>query len=374
MQIVSNEQKKRRFPRSAAPEPAPDAQAGSLRRAIHDLDLSFYQGVLDSLVADKIDESALAAYFKQRERPQIAELESEINRLKTEFQGTAKALLERTVDAKQKDNLIDQLRGNLDTLTQKQSLSYLINRVGNAAQEKLITSPDFRKLFVRDTPCPTYVLSIDIRRSTELMLKARDPKLYANFVITLARQLRDVILENYGVFDKFTGDGVLAFFPDFYSGEDAGFFAMRAANSCHEVFTNLYRNSRHCFVSILKEIGLGVGIDYGNVQIVQIGGDFTVVGTPVVYACRMGSAEPGRTYVNQPAFEMLFDRYSAVCDFDPQELPIKHEGKTLAYSVEFNGKVFNPAAPVWLDAGEQASTATAGPSTLSALKHSLVGT
>ncbi len=70
-------------------------------------------------------------------------------------------------------------------------------------------------------------MSIDIRRSTDLMLKAREPRLFADFVTGLCSKLKNLIVNNYGVFDKFTGDGVLAFFPDFYSGPDAGLLAVR---------------------------------------------------------------------------------------------------------------------------------------------------
>jgi class 3 adenylate cyclase len=187
------------------------------------------------------------------------------------------------------------------------------------------------------------------------MLKARNPRLYAEFITILARQLREIILQNYGIFDKFTGDGVLAFFPDFYTGKDAGYFALKAANDCHEVFAEHYASNKHCFTSILKDIGLGIGIDYGEVQIVQIGGDFTVVGTPVVYACRMGGADAGHTYLNQPAFEKLFESYSAICDFDECEITIKHEGKTLAYGVELNGKGYEPDLPEWTKDSERQS-------------------
>lgn len=122
---------------------------------------------------------------------------------------------------------------------------------------------------------------------------------------------------------------------------------LKAAHDCHAVFAEHYRRNKHCFTSILKDIGLGIGIDYGEVQVVQIGGDFTVVGTPVVYACRMGGADAGHTYINQPAFEELFGSYSAVCDFDESEITIKHEGNTLAYSVQLNSKQFEPKLPEW---------------------------
>lgn len=279
--------------------------------------------------------------------PQVGELETAIKQLKSEINQKAQALLEQSFDAKEKGKQIRALRRNIKALSEKQSLSHLLNRVGGDAREKLLSSPAFRALFDQDSPHYAFVLSIDIRRSTELMLKAREPKLYAEFIIALASQLRETILENYGIFDKFTGDGILAFFPDFYSGEDGGYFAIKAASDCHRIFAAHYEANKRCFISILKDIGLGIGVDYGQVQIVQIGGDFTVVGTPVVYACRMGGAEARHTYINQPAFEQLFEKYSAVFDFESREIEIKHEGATLAYNVELNGKPYSPALPEW---------------------------
>jgi class 3 adenylate cyclase len=294
----------------------------------------------DALIKEVLESRA-------RLRPQLGELESEISKLKSEINQKAQALLEQSLDTQQKEEKLRDLEGKFQALSEKQRFSHLLTRVGTAAQQKLLESPEFRALFDRESPCSAYVLSIDIRRSTDLMLKAREPKLFAQFITRLASQLRDVILENYGIFDKFTGDGILAFFPEFYSGSDAGYFALKAANSCHRIFAEHYEKNKHCFISVLLGTGLGIGIDYGPVQIVQIGGDFTVVGTPVVYACRMGGADAQHTYLNQPAFEQLFEKYSSVCDFDRCEIDIKHEGKTLAYCAELNGKSYSPAIPPW---------------------------
>ena len=46
------------------------------------------------------------------------------------------------------------------------------------AQEKLLASDDFAKLFDRDR-CFAYIMSVDIRKSTDLMLKATEPERFA---------------------------------------------------------------------------------------------------------------------------------------------------------------------------------------------------
>ena len=152
------------------------------------------------------------------------------------------------------------------------------------------------------------------------MLKARKPEKYAEFVTQLTRQLIKEILESFGVFDKFTGDGILAFFPDFYSGKDAGFHAASAALRCHQIFQSHYREHRTSFISILQDTGLGIGIDYGRLHLVQVSGALTVVGPPVVYACRLGGAPAGSTYINQPAYEELSNNYGNYLHFEETTL------------------------------------------------------
>lgn len=283
-------------------------------------------------------------------QPQIVELETELGNLRQKADQAAKALLTEKATAAEKEKQIQRLQAALKELSEKEALSHLLARVGDQAKKKLLESEAFRSEFSKDEPRAAYVMSIDIRRSTELMLKAREPKLFAQFIMELASRMRQVIINNFGVFDKFTGDGILAFFPEFYSGKDAGFHCLDAASKCHDVFAATYKEHRRCFMSVLADTGLGIGIDYGLVQVVQIGGDFTVVGAPVVYACRMGGCTAGETFVNEPAFEKLFSELSAYCDFDETVLEIKREGKTIAHRVRLNGKAYSPESPGWLKA------------------------
>ena len=153
---------------------------------------------------------------------------------------------------------------------------------------------------------------------------------------------------NRGVFDKFTGDGVLGYFPTFFSGEDAGFLALKAASECHACFQRQYLKHRNCFTVLMSDVGLGVGIDFGDVSFVQILGAPTVVGKPVVYACRMGAAPAGQTLLNNPAYRELSTRFPNYCVFHDEFLSVK-DGKYIAFSVQFNEEGYTPKRPGWED-------------------------
>jgi len=72
-----------------------------------------------------------------------------------------------------------------------------------------------------------------------------------------------------------------------------------------------------------------------------------VVGSPVVYACRMSGVEAGLTLLNQPAFEIVTEKYRAYCTIEETESHAKHEGPHVAYSVKRNEAYYTPAPPGW---------------------------
>jgi class 3 adenylate cyclase len=246
-----------------------------------------------------------------------------------------------------------EYQAEYEKLQKIRDASHLLDRVHESAHPLLLKGGELRNQFEEGKTCKAFVMSIDIRRSTELMLKAREPKMFADFITGLCTGLSKIIIDNYGVFDKFTGDGVLAFFPEFFSGERAGCRVIDVADDAHIAFELHYKANRRVFNSILKDTGLGIGIDYGDVQLTRIGDALTVVGSPVVYACRLGGAKPGQTLLNQPAYEQVFDNYSGHCHFEETELDFKHEGRMLAYRVRRNEKTSDLTEPNWLKAIEE---------------------
>lgn len=271
-------------------------------------------------------------------------LEQEINELKKKLRSSFNELNQATSDKEQK---IEELQELKEELQKKEKISHILPRICEEARQKLLSDDTFKDLFQDAKSCDCVVVSIDIRRSTELMLKARKPELFSKFITELSQKLSEVILTNFGIFDKFTGDGILAFFPKFYSGEQAIIRALKASEECHKVFEEHYKNSRECFNVFIKDIGLGIGIDYGVVTLVNTRNELTVVGIPVVYACRMGGAKAGDTLLNQPAMEeisRLCDNYIKVTE---TELNIKNEGTALAYLIEIHKSSFDIPKPEW---------------------------
>lgn len=245
-------------------------------------------------------------------------------------------------------NRVQELGNIIEDSNKKQRLRHLLDRVNDVARTKLLDSEDFMNRFESSKTPNVVVMAVDIRRSTELMLKAREPQFYAEFITGLCTDLTKIILDNYGIFDKFTGDGILAFFPDFFSGEDAPYLAVKSAEQCHKCFSDHYHDKRKYFNSVLKDAGLGIGIDYGEAHLVKLQDGLTVIGTPVVYACRMSGAAAGQTLLNQPAYEIVSEKFGKCVTLQESEIDIKHEGRTVAYLATLAKKTYEPKLPEWV--------------------------
>jgi class 3 adenylate cyclase len=171
------------------------------------------------------------------------------------------------------------------------------------------------------------VLTIDLRRSTTMMLEASSPELFADFLSGFVEGIRNIILDERGIFVKFTGDGILAVFPEYYSGENAIVQCCCAASKCNEFFRAYYKTKYDNF-DIVLSTGLGIGIDYGDTMIVNIAGNLDIVGLAVVYSCRLADAPSGSIYLSQSAVKSLRKSADIVeqARLEEVEIDLKHEG------------------------------------------------
>lgn len=306
----------------------------------------FNAALVDSLL--KVSDLAGPSMRLLSPDPQVQTLKKEILDLQNAVSKQAGDLKTEIADKTAKERQLKQLNETLTELQKKQDLDFLLSRVSARGEKAILTLPELKEKFFSDVEQPSFVVSIDIRRSTELMLKARSPGMFAAFMTQLCSELEIAIKEEFGVFDKFTGDGVLAFFPEFFSGIDAGYHAIMAAKKALAIFADCYRQNRPSFTTILRDVNLSVGIDYGGVHLVQVAGGLTVVGSPVVYACRLSGGPAGSILLNQPAYEKISDAYGSLCLISETEIEIKHEGGVVCYDLKLSNKSYVPAAPAWI--------------------------
>src|SRR5712691_1380868 len=168
--------------------------------------------------------------------------------------------------------------------------------------------PDWEQRFRKDElldsvidgePIQMFVMAADIRESTTLMKEAVRFERFALVMDKFVTSVRRGIRASGGWFDKFTGDGFLAYWivqsapPDEYEER----FVQTAGDVAHtaHVLTDLFHrrvledfrsNSRN----LSGGVGLSMGLDGGPGYLVKIADELTVVGSPVVGAVRMVTA------------------------------------------------------------------------------------
>jgi class 3 adenylate cyclase len=144
-----------------------------------------------------------------------------------------------------------------------------------------------------------FVMAADIRESTMLMKEAVKFERFAYVMDKFVTSVRQGITRSGGWFDKFTGDGFLAYWivQSASKEEYDEQFVQAAGNIVHTAHTLIdlfHRRVLEDFRSNSRNlsggVGLSMGLDAGPGYLVQIAGELTVVGPPVVGAVRMVTA------------------------------------------------------------------------------------
>lgn len=147
----------------------------------------------------------------------------------------------------------------------------------------------------------TIVLCVDIRSSTILMREALDHHRFADILTSFIGAAKNYIQNLGGWFDKFTGDGFLAYWPT--DSEQIQKHAKSVSRFCgdtlrlfrDQISSDLKSNSRN----FPSRAGISIGVDVGPLHLMKVAGDLTIVGHPVVGAVRMvGMADPYEIFAN----------------------------------------------------------------------------
>ncbi len=170
--------------------------------------------------------------------------------------------------------------------------------LGDSAVEELLTH--------RSTTVQASVVVGDLRLSTLLLRESVQTPLFARFLVGFTEAVRSLANGNGGWFDKFTGDGFIAYWIT-PPGEDPALrdvpeFCQSLLPAASSLVANLRKTSRNFPVGV----GLSLGADAGPCELVRVGEALTLVGAPIVGATRMVTgASPGQTLLNVHLGELI---------------------------------------------------------------------
>jgi class 3 adenylate cyclase len=173
-------------------------------------------------------------------------------------------------------------------------------RQGPAEARHQLAPAALEELFQKgSTSVEAIVVVGDLRMSTLVLKEAIQPAVFARFIVGFTEAVRELANASGGWFDKFTGDGFVAFWlaPRSRSGDLGRIpeFCRTVLSAADALLASLRRNSRN----FPSGAGLSLGIDAGPCELVRVGELVTVVGSPIVGATRMvGGAAARQTILN----------------------------------------------------------------------------
>ena len=216
------------------------------------------------------------------------------------------------------------------------SLSFIIKT--NVSQATDVLIPDMGLVIISGVPL-TLTKNRDLadaRKSNDLKALCTDNAFGLNSTLILNDGIADIV--NNDLIERFINDADI-------SKSETGIIAVNASSTT--LLTGGLISINATTFNVIAGTGLGIGIDFGVVQIVNIGESLSIVGNPVVYACRLSVTPAGTISVNQPAKEELERRYSALTVIEESTLDIKGLGSVYVYNIKLKGERITPSDLPW---------------------------
>ena len=150
----------------------------------------------------------------------------------------------------------------------------------------------------------------DIRRSQDLMTYARDNQSFTENIFKFIEKTRCLIHQNMGLFDKFTGDGFLAYFNETLCALKGKDFKTCFLDFVREEIAFAREHFPAWCLTVRKipevEVGLCIGADIGMVNFQDVNSHLIAVGDSIIWANRMCSAgSAGEIVVNNLLYAEL---------------------------------------------------------------------
>ena len=159
----------------------------------------------------------------------------------------------------------------------------------------------------------TIVLVADIRKSQDLMTYGPDEDFFRDKILEFTSKIREIIKANFGIFDKFTGDGFICYFNSYLSVQFGLDYYEQLIHSCREIkeFSDSFFNEwiKHIRKLPPNSSGLAMGIDSGIVKFRDLENHLFAIGDSIVWANRMSSAgEKGEIILNNIPYNRIKEK------------------------------------------------------------------
>jgi len=157
---------------------------------------------------------------------------------------------------------------------------------------------------------PSIALYADIRRSQELMLYTA-PSIFQERMSDFIRNARQIVRNNGGIFDKFTGDGFLAFFNDGLGNANYPYDLLQNFLNTTKALRTMSQTTFAEWPTVPHKApkggyGLSMGADFGLVHFDDDQKELMAIGSAIVWANRMCTkAKVGEFIVNNELWQKL---------------------------------------------------------------------
>ncbi len=181
----------------------------------------------------------------------------------------------------------------------------------------------------------TIVVVGDIRKSQDLMTYSLSADYFRDRMIEFSQQSRTLIKKNFGIFDKFTGDGFLAYFNDYVCNQAGQDFIACFLDFAREIMEFSSDHFSRWTKSIRKlpigSSGLTLGADIGQIEYKEIEGHLLAIGDTIVWANRMCSAGKSNEVVLNNILYNLVRHYYQETEFETREAATNAGESFMAY-------------------------------------------
>lgn len=176
-----------------------------------------------------------------------------------------------------------------------------------SVSEKILENPDKYLKLGGETKRIT-ILFADVRGFTHFS-ESKSAQEIVDVLNTMFTELVKVVFEYKGTFDKFMGDCIMSFYGAPISYEDDALRAIKTAISMQKVFRKLEQKMGE---DISKDLGLGIGINTGEVVVGNVGSDkfmdYTVIGDNVNIAKRIEEiTDKGEIIISENTYQEVKD-------------------------------------------------------------------